>query len=73
MVADTLLEFLDVRKAAHLSAGPHSLITEPDFENTAGAWSECYGFQFAFEGDEQFLRHPRSAQQPPTLGAILDF
>ena len=72
-VADALLQFGDLGKAAFVLARPDYAIAAPDDEHAAGAGYQGDAAEFILEGGEQLLRHPGGAQKPAALPAVFDF
>ena len=73
VVADELLELLDVGEAAVGGARPDGFGVEADFENASRAGPQGDFAQLGFKGGEQLLRHPGRAKQPAALSAVFDF
>ena len=71
-VADALLEFLELGKAAFRLPRPDRLAVDAHLEDAAGSGNQRDAGEFLFESGQQFLRHPTGAQQPATLGAVLN-
>lgn len=71
-VANELLQFLHLRKSAFAGARPDRRAVDADFEYAAGAGLQRDFADFRLERREQFLRHPRRAQQPAALRAVFD-
>ena len=71
-VADQLLEFLEVRETPLFLAGPKGFAVDPHLEHSAGAGLQGDLAEFGFEGCQEFLRHPRGAQQPTAARAVFD-
>lgn len=71
-IADELLEFLHLGKSSFTGAGPHDHAADAHFENSACAGLQSDFADFRGERCEQFLRHPRGAQQPAALRAVFN-
>jgi len=72
-IPDYLLQFLDLRKPSFLGSGPDRFIADTNLENTSSARYKRKLADFYRERRQKFLSHPRSAQQPAALRAVLDF
>ncbi len=72
-VADKLLEFFDVWKAAAFRPRPEKVVTGPHLEDASSAWNERHFANLILKSCEQLLRHPCGTQKPPALGAVAYF
>ena len=72
-VAEPLLQFLELRKAAFYSPRPDDLVIHTHVEDTAGARHERHFTELLLKRRQQLLRRPAGAQQPAALRAVLDF
>src|SRR3569623_1630171 len=71
-IADARLQFFEFRKTSFGAARPHLSAVHPHFEHAATARHQCDLAEFIGEREQQFLRQPRSPQQPAALRAEFD-
>jgi hypothetical protein len=72
-IPDDLLKLLDLRKPSFLGSRPDRVFADTNLENTSSAGHQHKLADFCRERRQEFLSHPRGAQQPAALRAVLDF
>src|SRR5579883_2817928 len=68
-----LLQLLDLRESSLRGAGPDRLAADSNLEDASRAGHQREFADLRREGREKLLSHPRGAQQPAALRAVLDF
>lgn len=69
-IADELLDFFSLWKAACLLAGENQLAIEADFQNAAFSWLEGHFSNIFRECRQQFLGEPSGSHHPTALATV---
>ena len=73
LIANSLLQFFQVRKTSVGLTRPHMVIPHTNLEDAILAWNQCNFANRLAKRPEQFLGHPSSPRQPAASIAINDF